>query len=94
MNVVEDEQYIFVGTSSVDIDAFIYTKSFDPIRANNNQQFRDNHCNHKGKFQLIAYLQKDTTYILVVTTLKPNITGNFSIAVFGRYIVTLKHISE
>lgn len=43
------------------------------------------------KKQLIPYLQKETTYILLVSTYNINMTGSFSIIAFGPNKVTLKH---
>jgi len=43
-------------------------------------------------FQFSVNLQQSTTYVLVVTTLEPNIRGPFSVLVYGSSNVNLTRI--
>jgi hypothetical protein len=52
----------------------------------------DGSCDHQ--FMISTHFYASTTYILVVTTHSPNVTGSFSILAFGPNSITLKRSSE
>lgn len=73
---------------------YLYANKFNPLNPSANliNEDHDHGCN--GQFKLIHYLQKEITYILVVTTFSPNETGSFSVISLGLNGVILKHSSE
>jgi hypothetical protein len=53
----------------------------------------DGYCDN-DQFELAINLLEKTTYILVITTIFPNVTGNFSVSVSGPSNISLNHTSE
>jgi hypothetical protein len=94
VNVTQDGFYAFVTDSTMDTFGSLYKSKFNPINPSENQIKEDDNSGSNGQFNLQHDLQKQMTYILVVTTYRPNVTGSFSIVALGENNVTLEHISE
>ena len=95
VNVVETGYYTFGSYSRIRLLSYIYKDNFNPFNPLENLHSQpDNNCNRGLDFKLIADLQISSTYILVVTTYSPNVTGNFSIFVSGPNNVSLNPIGE
>ena len=78
----------------MDTYGYLYKDNFDPNNPYINQLlYSDSGCSN-SQFRLTADLQSNTTYILVVTTYYPNVTGLFSVISSGPKNVNLKGISE
>lgn len=95
INVIEDGNYTLGSDSQTDMYGQLYKNKFNPFHptADIITENNDDGCNFQ--FKLIHYLQKHITYILVVTTSFPYITGSFSIIAIGPNNVTAKqHIGE
>lgn len=72
----------------------LYENKFDTVNTQMNliSKSEDGGCNQQ--FNVLTLLQANTTYVLVVTTSYPNVTGAFSMLVFGTNTVSMNHISE
>lgn len=98
VNLVQDGQYIFSMNSTyhfvVCVD--VYQDEFNRFNPYMNELKTNVSKACAPAIKLSVYLQKRTTYILVVTTSSPNMTGSFSITTFGpsNATVTLKRLSE
>jgi hypothetical protein len=94
VNVVAADFYILSSNSNVDTYGYIYKDKFNPLHPSANLLLQtDEGCNHH-QFKLVADLQTNTTYVLVVTTAAPNVTGVFSIFAFGPNYISLNRIGE
>jgi hypothetical protein len=94
MKVMEAATYSFRSNSTMDTYGYIYKDSFNSCDPALNLISEDDQSGGSNQFQLISSLRANTTYILVVTTFRKSITGNFSILVSGPNDVTLNYISE
>ncbi|CAF1633182.1 unnamed protein product, partial [Adineta steineri] len=87
VNVMETGYYALSSVSSMDTFGNIYKDDFNPMNPSENlQDYRS--CSFQD-FKFIAYLYTGITYILVMTTYSPNVTGNFSILTSGPNNITL-----
>ncbi|CAF1078687.1 unnamed protein product [Adineta steineri] len=89
MNVLETGYYALSSNSSMNTFGDIYKDDFNPMNRFENllsQNYQS--CSYQD-FKFIVYLYTGTTYILVVTTSSPNMTGNFSIMTSGPNNITL-----
>lgn len=97
INVIEDGYYRF-GSINDSIYTYgdIYENKFNPFDPHMNQINKNiwGTCRFGFEPPPATYLRKQMTYILVVTTDRPRVTGSFSIIVFGPNNVTLKHSGE
>jgi hypothetical protein len=94
VNVVTTDWYSLSSNSSLDTYGCLYEDHFNPFNPLENLiSLNDQSCGN-NQFKLVAYLQSNTTYVLVVTTFLTNKTGQFSIFASGPNKVTLSHISE
>jgi len=100
VNVITNGSYKFISLSrKLDAVGYIYKENFNPMQPyNENSLFKSERlcigCDIDYDFQLIADLQPNTTYVLVVTTFYPSQTGAFSIFVLGPNNVSFTRISE
>ena len=93
VNVNETAYYSIESNSSVDTFGYIYEDSFNPFNPSENLLSQSNdQCN--DQFKLVTNLQVSSTYVLVVTTFGPNVTGEISIIVSGPNNVSFNPISE
>jgi hypothetical protein len=75
--------YDIKSDSDIDTYGYIYEGSFNHLYPSENVLLSDDDTGGNNQFKLIIYLQPITTYILVVTTYKDNVTGAFSILTYG-----------
>jgi hypothetical protein len=94
VNVVTTGCYNLSSKSIVDTFCYIYKDEFVPFNASINLISRSGISLNNTPFQLITYLEVNTSYVLVVTTSSPKVTGAFSIRVSGPNNVTFYRISE
>jgi hypothetical protein len=94
LNVVETNYYSLRSNSSIDTHGSIYKNKFNPVDPSENFLLQNDDSCGGVQFELIVDLQAGTTYVLVVSTSLPNVTGAFSMVVSGPNNVSLKHISE
>jgi hypothetical protein len=94
VNVVTSGVYILSSKSNIDTYGYIYRDRFNPINSLDNLLSEDNQDWEKDQFKLVIDLQSSTTYVLVVTTYSPKVTGNFSIFAYGPNNIILNRISE
>lgn len=94
VTVTKTGYYGFDRNSSIDTYGFIYKNSFNPFNLYENIfSLDDNNCSHH-QFKAVVQLQTNTTYIWVVTTRSPDVTGAFSIFVFGSNKVSLNRVGK
>ncbi|CAF1405644.1 unnamed protein product [Adineta ricciae] len=91
--VNKNDFYILTANSSVDLYGHVYKHHFDRLTPMQNLIAWHGKCCNKDQFKFTLELLKNETYILVVTTYNPNITGPFSITIFGSNQVHLENIS-
>ncbi len=94
VNVIETGYYIIISNSTIDVDGFIYKNNFDVFNSRMNLILNDANSGCNQQFKILIRLQMNTTYILVVTTSYTNVTGAFSVLVFGPSNVSMNHISN
>jgi hypothetical protein len=94
MNVVVNGCYNFSSNRSLDTSSSIYKDTFFPIDSSINLISRSDHSLNNTQFQFTTYLQTNTSYVLVVATSSPNVTGAFSILVSGPSNVSFNRISK
>jgi hypothetical protein len=92
--VIEDGYYTFGIRSDISIVGYIYKDSFNPLNPFINLMPQKNFGCDNMRLKLIPYFQADTVYILVITTLNPNVTGKLDVDVFGPKNVSLTISSE
>lgn len=94
VNVDEDGDYTLTGVSEMHIHGYLYKNTFNAFDPSANRiNENDDSCCLKP-FKLIHYLEKRTSYILVVTTSEPNELGAFSVFALGPSSVSLKYSGE
>ncbi|CAF1676676.1 unnamed protein product, partial [Adineta ricciae] len=84
--------YILTANSSADLYGHVYKHHFDRLTPMQNLIAWHGKCCNKDQFKFTLELLSNETYILVVTTYNPNVTGPFSITIFGSNQVHLKNI--
>lgn len=94
VNVVETDCYTLMSNSSIDTFGYIYDKTFNPLDPSQNMLARNDDGLDNTQFQFSIYLRANTSYILIVTISSPNVTGDFSILIYGSNNVSLNHIGE
>ncbi|CAF0927344.1 unnamed protein product [Adineta ricciae] len=93
VNVSKSDFYILTGDSSIGLYGFIYKDHFhrfDPLK---DLIAWCGKPDYKDQFKFTLELQMNTKYILVVTTYYRNVTGPFSIIIFGSNIVHLQRMN-
>lgn len=83
IDVAVSGRYSIWSRSSLNIHGFLYRDAFDPIDPSLNLIERDSGSCGDGQFRLYTSLQKNITYILVVTPLDGSRVGLFSIFTVG-----------
>ncbi|CAF1303082.1 unnamed protein product [Adineta steineri] len=85
--------YVLWSKSNINTYGYIYKNDFNPLKPSENLLLsHDGECND-GHFKLIIDLTINTRYILVVTTQKPKIIGDFSVFISGPANVSLSPFS-
>jgi len=94
INVKSAGLYTIASNSRIDTYGYIYEHNFNPFKPFTNLILKtDGYCDN-DQFELALNLLEKTTYILVITTIFPNVTGNFSVSVSGPSNISLNHTSE
>ena len=91
LDVVTDGYYLLSSNSSIDLHAYIYQDTFDPLNPSFSPRIEKS--GDLG-FRLRLLLWGNTTYVLVVTPVTHNQTGPFSIAIEGPANITTRHFSK
>ena len=94
INVITTGVYVFWSESNIPTYGYIYKNDFDSLKPFENLLLKhDGYCN-EGQFKLIVDLEINTRYVLVVTTHRPNMIGNFFVFISGPKNITLTNISK
>ena len=89
LSVFTNGTYVLWSESNINTYGYIYKNDFNSRKPSENLLLQhDGYCND-GQFKFIIDLEIDTRYVLVVTTHRPQITGNFSIFMSGPNNITL-----
>ena len=91
LDVVTAGYYLLVSNSSIDLHAYIYQDTFDPL--NPSSHLRVEKIGDLG-FRLRVFLEGNTTYVLVVTPVIHNHTGPFSLAIEGSPDINTGRVSK
>jgi len=94
VNVVETGYYQFGSNSNMDTYGYIYKNNFDPFNPSVNLLAEDDQSCKNNQFKLIIHMEVKTTYVLIVTTFYPSVTGVYSVFVSGANNVSFHRISE
>jgi hypothetical protein len=93
MNVANSGSYVLWSESNISTYGYIYKQNFDPLKPSQNQLLEhDGTCNQQ-QFKLMMDLEKDTQYVLVVTTNHSYEIGSFSVLISGPGNVSASHFS-
>lgn len=95
LQVFQTGNYTFISSSVIDTAGYIYNGTFSPFNMDINLigKFYDE-CLYLIEHRLIIHLHINTTYLVVITTHKPDVLGNYSIIVSGRNTIDLSPISK
>jgi hypothetical protein len=77
--------YYLFSNSTVDTYGYLYVDYFNVT----NLFLEDDNCAGGQQFYMTQYLTLNKTYIMVVTTYAPNVTGLFSVTALGPASVSL-----
>lgn len=98
INITTSGYCSFESNSSMNMYGYLYQNSFDPANPFLNLLLKDDNACRNNQFSLTTYCQANSSYVLVVTTYNPNVTGIFSIILSGSKNATFgligKHISH
>lgn len=86
--------YKFASRASIDTYGHFYKKEFDVYNVYENLMEIDDDGSGYPDFQLEAFLETDTKYILVVTTQKPLVTGDYQVIVLNSPSVEIKKLNN
>ena len=75
--------YSFNSNSTITTYGYIYKNDFDPSNPTNNLLAQSSISCIRYQFKFGTYLKINKTYILVITTYKPYVQGEFSLFVIG-----------
>lgn len=85
--------YNFISSSNLNTYGYLYVNNFNTSNLNLNLVAQDDDNGGNLQFRFTAFLQPNVTYILVVTTYSPGVTGSFSIIASGALTVSLNRTS-
>ena len=94
VNIMKSGYYTLVSNSSVNTYGRLYKDNFNPFSPSTNLILGDDNSCANYQFKISLELTVNTTYILVVTTHSPNVTGAFSVIVSGFNNVSFQLLSE
>ncbi|CAF4194965.1 unnamed protein product, partial [Adineta steineri] len=95
MNVTTTGHYAFqVNSEMTTMYAYIYTNNFNPFDVSKNMMRHSGDSGNQGQSKVTAALQVNMIYVVVITTLVPNRTGNFSIQGSDRSYISFNRISN
>lgn len=81
--------YRFTSSSSMDTFGLLYNSPFDPSYSSLNLITSDDDGGGSRQFTINSYLQSGQTYVLVVTTYAPRVSGSYSIYTSGPQSISL-----
>ncbi|CAF1535820.1 unnamed protein product [Adineta ricciae] len=93
ITVSKNDLYIIIGNSSIDLYGHVYKDHFERFNPAGNLIAWYGKCCNKDQFKFTLDLKINTKYILVVTTYNPNVTGPFTITIFGLNTIRLQHMN-
>ena len=94
MSVVKTGFYRFSTDSHINTYGYIYKDNFNPLNPFENILLQDDNSCSDNQFGFYTHFQIGITYVLVVTTYRPNVTGEFSIQITGPKNIYVKAIRE
>ena len=94
INVSISEQYGFSSNSSIGTYGYLYQYTFDPMNPSRNLISQNGAGCDNRQFWLQSSLQRDTVYVLVVTTSVEDVMGAFSIVSKGVANLTFRRLGE
>lgn len=94
IKVTQAGRYIFVSNSTANLHGSIYKDIFDPMNSTMNLYEQNIAGCLYSHFRIIAYLQTNTKYILIVSTSSVDMKEKFSIHAYGPNQVFFSHMSE
>ena len=83
MEVQKNGSYRFHGNSTTDVHIYIYNLYFKPMNPTDNLLAHIIRQHGGDQCEYVIPLASNTSYILVLRTLHPNVTGMFSVIVNG-----------
>ena len=86
--------YIFTSSSTVDTYGYLYSDSFSPVDTRHNLIIEDDDNGGNSQFRFETTLETDHTYILVATTYRENITGEYRLIISGLTSVNIALIDD
>lgn len=94
VSVAMSGPYMFSSNSSIDAYGYLYRYGFSPENPKLNLIFKDDNSGDGLQFKLTPFLQINTTYVLVVTTYEPLVTGAFSINASSPTSILMHHLGK
>lgn len=94
MKVVTSGWYILFSSTRIKASGYLYKEHFNPSEPKEKSLAENSGGCLGGQFRLVSNLQSDVMYVLVVTTVQPENTGEFTIYATGLNEVTFKRISK
>lgn len=93
MTLEQTGSYSFNYSADIRLFANIYDNDFDPLNSRKNRIATSSYINC-SYFGFAAYLQVNTTYILMITTFYSNVQGSFKVIATGPNNITFNRIGE
>jgi hypothetical protein len=93
-NISVSGTYEFSSESSMETYGYLYRDTFDPVDPSRNLIANSNSSCANQQFWLQPFLQANSTYILLVTTLHANMTGALSVMSQGVANVSFTRLGE
>jgi hypothetical protein len=94
LKVNKNDSYTIISSSTINTFGYIYKNEFNSLNPSINRILRDDDSCNNDQFKLIGNFSANMTYIVIVTTHDPNVTGAFSIIVSGVEKVSLERLGE
>ena len=94
VKVPENRYYTIWSSADIDTYGYIYETSFDSLNPIENLLIKNGKEGSKNQFKFAIPLYDDTTYILVVTTYSPLVTGDIEIHTLGVKNVSVQRLSK
>lgn len=94
VNVPITGNYTFESRGIIDLYGLLYYPIFDPTLPRENRLVINGDLNNYGRFRISQILRSDRNYFLVVTSVSPLSTGNYSVTLKGPQVPTLRRITS
>ncbi len=94
LDVAETGCYNLVINTTIATHGYIYTDDYNPINPAVNLFLQNDRSYRDNEFEFQTHLLVNTTYILVVTTFDPHLTGEFSVLAAGPNNVNFTSIGK